>query len=178
MMNQLLKKRLREQIALEKKKYSQEEKRALSEPIWERIEQLTSFQESKTILLYYSLPDEVYTHQFIEKWSTSKQILLPVVQGDSLVLRKYQKNHLVSGVFNIQEPIGEDFMQWDAIDLAIVPALAYDEKGNRLGRGGGYYDRILPQLKGLKVGVCFPFQVVDEIPTEYFDYSVDLVVFD
>ncbi len=177
-MSLLQKKKLRELISLEKKKYSIEEKKDLSKPIWESIEQLNSFQESKIVLLYYSLPDEVYTHQFIKKWSGQKQILLPVVKGNSLVLRMYQKGCFTSGVFDILEPTGADFLEWDKIDFTIVPALAYDRKGNRLGRGGGYYDRILPQITGVKVGVCFPFQIIDEIPTEDFDYSVDLVIFD
>lgn len=172
------KKRLRKQISAEKKKYSKEEKLKLSKVIWNRIELFPSFQKSQTLLVYHSLPDEVDTHEFIEKWSNQKQILLPVVKGDRLVLRSYDKRNLASGVFGIQEPTGENFTDWDKIDFIIVPAVAYDKRGNRLGRGGGYYDRLLPQLKGLKVGVCFPFQHVEQLPVEDFDIQVDLVVFD
>ena len=172
------KKRLRKQIATEKKKYTKEERRAFSQAIWHHIEQLPSFQRSQVLLVYHSLPDEVYTHEFIEKWSGRKQILLPVVKGDQLVLRQYDKHNLASGVFGIQEPTGTDFTDWEKIDFIIVPAVAYDRKGNRLGRGGGYYDRLLPQLKGFKVGVCYPFQRVESLPVEEFDQQVDLVVFE
>ncbi len=172
------KKRLRKQIATEKKKYTKEQKLELSNTIWNHIEQLPSFRESQTLLVYHSLSDEVYTHEFIEKWSDKKQILLPVVKGDKLVLRSYEKYNLTSGVFGIQEPTGTDFTEWDKIDFIIIPAIAYDIKGNRLGRGGGYYDRLLPQLKGMKVGVCFPFQLVDQLPVEDFDIQVDLVIYE
>ena len=70
-----------------------------------------------------------------------------------------------------------DFTDWDTIDLIIVPALGYDRQGNRIGRGGGYYDRLLPQLKATKIGVCFPFQLVDKVPTEEFDSKVDRVIY-
>ena len=77
---------------------------------------------------------------------------------EQLVLRPYDKSKLVSGVFGIQEPVGVDFTDWDAIDLIIVPALGYDRQGNRIGRG-----RILRSFtsstKSTKIGVCFPFSI-------------------
>lgn len=171
------KKKLRKELTAEKKKFSIDEKRDFSEAIWCSLELIPDFQKSEVVLLYYSLPDEVYTHQFIEKWSDKKTILLPVVVQEQLVLRPYDKSKLVSGVFGIQEPVGVDFTDWDTIDLIIVPALGYDRQGNRIGRGGGYYDRLLPQLKATKIGVCFPFQLVDKVPTEEFDSKVDRVIY-
>mgnify|MGYP001027393104 CR=1 FL=1 len=62
------------------------------------------------------------------------------------------------------------------IDLMIIPALAFDKENNRLGRGKGFYDKLLENSNTLKVGVCFPFQFLDKIPTEEFDVKMDYVI--
>ncbi len=122
--------------------------------------------------------DEVSTHQFIEKWSRSKQIVLPVVSNNILELRIYSDpDDLAIGSYGILEPTGTLFTNYNAIDLAIIPGMAFDSNNNRLGRGKGYYDKLLPMLKATKAGVCFPFQILDEIPTEEFDVKMDLVFY-
>lgn len=127
--------------------------------------------------MYYSLPDEVQTHDFVEKWRGKKNILLPVVVGDDLELRTYTgRQELSEGAFHIDEPTGRTFTDYDAIDLVIVPGVAFDNNGNRLGRGKGYYDRLLPRIRAHKIGICFPFQLVKEIPTEPFDKKMDKII--
>ena len=112
-----------------------------------KLEQYPAFQQAKTVLLYYSLKDEVQTHDFVERWSKTKNIVLPVVVGDYLELRNYTgKQDLQTGSYNIEEPIGEIFNDYKSIDLAIIPGVSFDEEGNRLGRGKGYYDQLLPLL--------------------------------
>ncbi len=141
------------------------------------LEQLADFKEASVLLLYYSLPDEVHTHRFVEKWRKWKTIILPVVVGDELELCYYTGLHdLTIGAYGIQEPTGELFTDYDAIDLVIVPGVGFDLKGNRLGRGKGYYDKLLPRIAATKVGVCFPFQLVEEVPAEPFDIAMDCVV--
>lgn len=71
--------------------------------------------------------------------------------------------------YHIEEPTGEAFTDYTQIDFAIIPGVSFDKNGNRLGRGKGYYDRLLPQLHSYNVGICFDFQVSDEIPIESFD---------
>ena len=89
-------------------------------------------------MLYYSLKDEVQTHDFVERWSKTKNIVLPVVVGDYLELRNYTgKQDLQTGSYNIEEPIGEIFNDYKSIDLAIIPGVSFDKEGNRLGRGKG-----------------------------------------
>lgn len=135
------------------------------------------FKQAKTILLYYSMKDEVQTHSFIEKWSKCKQIVLPAVVGKELELRIYTSTQELSiGELNILEPIGETFIEYSQIDLAIIPGVAFDKKGNRLGRGKGYYDRLLPRISAPKVGICFSFQLVDAIPSEEFDVCMNKVI--
>lgn len=136
------------------------------------------FRAADTVLLYYSLDDEVYTHEFVGKWSQRKRILLPVVAGDNLELRTYTGLHdMTTGAYGIGEPTGEVFTNYAAIDLAVVPGVAFDHKGNRLGRGKGYYDRLLPHLpSAYKIGVCFPFQFIEEVPAEAFDICMDEII--
>lgn len=143
------------------------------------LEDHPAFRSAQTVLLYHSLPDEVDTHPFIRKWSGKKRILLPVVQGEELELRIYKgEETLVTGAYGIGEPTGETFTDYAAIDLVLVPGVAFDRKGNRLGRGKGYYDRLLPHLPAArKIGICFPFQIVEEVPAESFDIRMDEIVY-
>ena len=148
----------------------------------ERIMQLLAddahFLAAKTVLLYHSLSDEVNTHQFIEEWCLKKQLLLPVVVGEELELRLFQKmNELKIGSFGIAEPTGPLFTDYTKIDFVAVPGMAFDRNGHRLGRGKGYYDRLLPRLtNAYKAGICFPYQVVDEVPVEPTDITMDGII--
>ena len=74
-------------------------------------------------------------------------------------MRNYTgKQDLQTGSYNIEEPIGEIFNDYKSIDLAIIPGVSFDKEGNRLGRGKGYYDQLLPLLtSSFKIGICFSF---------------------
>ena len=141
------------------------------------IRQMPQWQQARTILLYHALPDEPDLQTL---YDDNRQLLLPVVVGDDLVLRHYQGDaSLQEGAFHILEPTGEDFPQerYDEIDLVLVPGMAFDSEGHRLGRGRGYYDRLLPRLtKAYKVGVCFPFQLVPCVPAEPHDIAVTEII--
>lgn len=80
---------IRKRISEKKKEFSESELKALSSTIMEKLEDNVVLKCAKTVLLYYSLPDEVFTHDFVEKWSKEKTILLPVVKGDELEIRVY-----------------------------------------------------------------------------------------
>lgn len=172
------KKELRKLIAQNKKHYSTEQKKVWSSSLLGKLEDHPAFIAAETVLLYYSLPDEVQTHDFVERWRLKKQIILPVVIGDGeLELRRYTgPQDLAKGAFGIEEPVGECFESFDQIDLVIVPGVAFDAKGNRLGRGKGFYDRLLPKIKARKIGICFDFQVADLIPTDEYDQPMDEVL--
>jgi len=131
------------------------------------------FRQAKTVLLYYSLPDELPTHDFIKQWAAQKNILLPVVNDADLLLRRYTaESEICTGAFQIGEPQGETFTRLSEIDLVIVPGRAFDRAGHRLGRGKGYYDRFLslPALsRTYRLGLCYPFQILEQIPSEPHD---------
>lgn len=142
------------------------------------LEAHPAFRAANTVLLYHSLKDEVDTHEFIKKWSGEKRILLPVVKGDDLELRIYTgPQDMKIGAYGIEEPVGETFTDYAEIDFIAVPGVAFDREGNRLGRGKGYYDRLLPRIpSAFKAGICFPFQLIDQVPTEPFDICMDIII--
>lgn len=143
----------------------------------EKLEQHPKFASAHTVLLYYSLGDEVQTHDFVEKWYRQKTILLPVVKGDILELRIYAgKQSLKTGeAYHIEEPTGETFTAYEKIDFSIIPGVSFDTQGNRLGRGKGYYDKLLPLLHSYNIGICYGFQVSEKIPAEPFDQVMNEV---
>ena len=168
---------LRQQIRELKGQQTKENLSYWSSKLLNEIETVAAFKEAATVLLYYSLADEVETGEFIKKWCNKKCILLPVISGNELVLKKYIGEEKISfqNNFSIKEPIGEEFNDFDKIDLAIIPGMAFDRELNRLGRGKGFYDKLLPKIKAPKIGICFSFQIVDKIPTEEFDLAMDEV---
>lgn len=132
-----------------------------------------------TILLYHSLPDEVDTHELIPALSSlGKTVLLPTIAGDELELHQYigETALALSPAFGIHESTGPLFTDYRKIDLAIIPGMAFTPTGIRLGRGRGYYDRLLPKLKCPLVGVAFPFQIVDMVPCEKHDIRMTQVI--
>lgn len=173
------KKEIRRQIKIIKANLNSEIKNRYSISVLNKIEQDISFVTSKKVLIFWSMDDEIYTHDFIQKWSSSKEIFLPVISGDSLVLRKFTSldNMVPDSRFGILEPKGLDFHDWKEIDYAVIPGVAFDSNNNRLGRGKGFYDRILNNINAVKVGVCFNFQLIDSVPTEANDVKMDKVFF-
>lgn len=145
--------------------------------------ELIERQNPKTLLLFHSLPDEVCTHELPDiLCAQGRNVLLPSVKGEELELRLYKASSadgekLRSGAYGIQEACGEIFTDYALIDLAVIPGIAFTADGKRLGRGKGYYDRLLPQLDCMKVGLCYPFQILEDIPTEGHDASVDFVIY-
>lgn len=134
------------------------------------------WRSAGVVLLYHALPDEVDTRLLIDAGRRmGKTVLLPVCVGDELELRVFDGVTRM-GAYGIQEPVGEVFTGFDRIDLAIVPGMAFDALGNRLGRGKGYYDRLLPRLKAYRMGLCFPFQLVEQVPVEDNDVRMNEVV--
>ncbi len=176
----LKKKEIRKQIKELKKDFSFEDKNARSKIIFERIELLPEFVHEKTIMAYWSMDDEVNTHEFILKWNRKKQIVLPSVKGDELELREFMGIHDMSigSDFGISEPNKFFTDSFNIIDFIIVPGVAFDNMNYRLGRGKAYYDILLKGSKAFKCGICFNFQLIDSVPTNDFDIKMDLVISD
>lgn len=172
------KKIIRDHVKLLKRNITAKEKELQSLYIFDQIEKMDVFHRAHIVLCYWSLSDEVDTHGFIKKWVQKKFFLLPVVDENELKLKLFtgEDNLIKTTQFNIFEPAGEDFTSMNEIDLAIIPGIAFDKNKNRMGRGKGYYDRFLPKIRAIKTGVCFNFQLFDEVPHNEKDIKMDIVV--
>lgn len=172
------KKEVRKLIRELKKQYSSEQKKEMSELVWCLVEEDVHFRQAKVVLGYWSMDDEVFTHDFLNRWSKEKTILLPCVKGDELEIRYFEgAGKLCPGeAFGIGEPVGELCTDLDQIDVILVPGVAFDGQCNRLGRGRGYYDRILKNTRGYKIGICFDFQYLTSVPTDDYDVKMDRVI--
>ena len=181
----------------EAKRQHQAQLPKMSEDIVERLLPFTLHPSPFTIMAYWPLPDEVDIRPLIDQLvAEGHTVLLPKVTSDeTMELRRYtSRADLQEGAFHIMEPIGEVFDDYDSIDVALVPGMAFDAAGHRLGRGKGYYDRFLSSLlthhsslitshsslitshSSLLIGVCFPFQRVAEVPFEPHDVPMDEIV--
>lgn len=176
----LTKSDIRHTIKCRKQKYPSSILRVMSASIMRLLKSHPHFIQAETVLLYHSLLDEPYTHSLLREYASTKRLLLPVVSGNELVLRQYVDDRtLYSGAFQISEPEGVNFTNYEEIQFAVIPGVAFDDSGNRLGRGCGYYDRLLVNpsfLSTYKLGVCFHFQKMDSIPIAPYDVPVDEVL--
>lgn len=144
--------------------------------IIKKIEETDIFHNSNNILLYHSLSDELPTTTMLERWQKHKNLFLPRVAGNDLEILKYDADMLAKGSFNILEPTGDNIVtDLSVIDLVIVPGVAFDKNLHRLGRGKGFYDRLLKNIKGVKIGIGYDFQFLDFIPTDEYDIKMDCV---
>lgn len=161
-----------------KRQHSQQELAMLSLDVLRQLQPLIA--GAKTIMLYYSLPDEVDTHELTGQLvAQGKTVLLPRVTADGTieVCQYAGADDLRPGPFGIMEPVGPLFTRLSDIDAVVVPGMAFDSTGRRLGRGRGYYDRFFSAAPPLyKIGLCFPFQLVDCVPAEPHDVVMDAVI--
>ena len=177
----MTKQELRRYIRVQKKQYTAAQLAAMSEDICGKVLRSAWWQEAGTLLLYYPLADEVDVRSLVQNaYNNGKRVLLPVCRGENLELHLYEgEDSLSPGAFGIMEPTGSLFVveDYSEIQLALIPGMAFDRVGHRLGRGKGYYDRLLPRLATTWLqGVCFPFQLLDEVPSEPHDISVQEVI--
>lgn len=172
------KKEIRKAIRALKRDVSLEDKKKRSQKILDDLEKNESFKDANTVMLYWSMDDEVHTHDFVLKWASKKRIILPCVKGDLLELRVFKglENLIEGDGFGILEPSGELFTDVNSIDLIVVPGVAFDKQNNRMGRGRAYYDKLLITTSCTKVGICFDFQLLDEVPVNEYDVMMDTII--
>jgi 5-formyltetrahydrofolate cyclo-ligase len=173
------KQELRQKVWKLKAGCSSEEKLEKSRQIFAELEKLSDFVNAKTVMCYWSMPDEVETTEFILKYMNEKKFVLPVVKKDELELRYFEgvESLRPGGAFNIMEPTGQILSDSSELELIIVPGVAFDKNMNRLGHGKAYYDKLLSRVKAIKIGVCFDFQFFDIIPVDGHDVKMDQVIY-
>ena len=171
--------RIRARVRAAKAMLDSSEALAAAERVFDALSSMAAFKMAERVLVYNSLPDELSTRAFIDRWDGCKRFYLPRVNGLDLDILPYDRTRTHLGAFRIEEPDGEDTADVADMDLIIVPAVAYDRAGNRVGRGKGYYDRLLRKARAIKVGVGYDFQLIDEgIDSEEHDIPVDFVIAD
>ncbi|NQT89063.1 5-formyltetrahydrofolate cyclo-ligase [bacterium] len=149
--------------------------------IRQRLAELREFLHARTVMMFVAMPDEVSTLGLIEDAiAAGKTVVLPHVDRathrmDARIVRDVAKE-LVPGAFGILEPRDCPVADPASIEFVLVPGRAFDREGNRLGRGGGYYDRFLAPLDAVLCGCAFAAQVVDAVPCEAHDLPVGLIV--
>lgn len=172
----MTKQEIRERIRARKALLDNAERERAVMDVFDTLSNLAAFMMADKVLLYNSLPDELATREFFHRLPADKSYFLPRVNGPGLDILPYRSTRMHLGAFRIEEPDGDDTVDIDAIDLVVVPAVAYDRRGNRVGRGKGYYDRLLDGCRATTVGVCYDFQLVDEIEADEHDVPVDYVI--
>lgn len=140
---------------------------------------LREYALASTVFCYVSVGSEPDTTLIIERaLRDGKTVAVPLVEGDTMTARViYGKNELKSGTFGIPEPSNiSEILPSGAIDIAIIPALTFDVLGNRLGHGGGYYDRYLAGASGVKIGLGREKLILGRLPCEAHDIPVDMLI--
>ena len=178
---------IREDIANSISALSENEVNEKTSAIQNKLFEFANFLESKIALLYVSQNLEVPTDSIIKKsYAYNKIVVLPAFDPESfkMTLMKVDstEQELIPGPRGILEPDTSKckVVPMDRIDIAIIPGLAFDEKGGRIGSGSGYYDRLIPRLAitTRKVALTFEEQIVPQIPMESHDKYVDIIITD
>ncbi len=167
---------IRMRVKARKSLLSAAERAEAADRVFAALERTAAFMMAERVLMYHSLPDELSTRGFIDRWAGRKRFFLPQVNGLNLEILPYDRSRLHLGAFNIEEPDGDDTADMADIDLVVVPGVAYDRRGNRIGRGKGYYDRLLRGTRATTIGVAYACQLCDDIEPDDFDVPVHYVI--
>ncbi|MBN2704220.1 MAG: 5-formyltetrahydrofolate cyclo-ligase [Pontiellaceae bacterium] len=174
------KRKIRKDIADQRITHSPEQLRCAGNMIAEMVSGLPAFHNAKTIALYMAIGGEVQLDSLFSKcWDLGKRTCIPAFNAQT---KLYQMAEITAetvfktGKYGIKEPENAHCISMHEIDLILVPGVAFSTDGKRLGRGGGYYDRLLAGYQGTTVGVALDEQIVADIPCEAHDLPVDYVI--
>ena len=173
------KKELRRQISKRKREMTESEIENASRVLAEKFVNSQVYRDAKTIYGYMPYNQEVRTIPMMEQaLRDGKRVAVPKVYGDTMkFIYMDDLSQVEEGYYNIPEPIADGPVAEAPTALVLMPGLAFAEKGNRMGYGGGFYDKFLAQEPDHPtVALCYAFQMVDHIPTEEYDIPVDCVL--
>lgn len=179
----LTKQDLRSKILLRLKSQKEDTKNRKSGVIKKKLLQDNVFKKAKNVMFYIALKDEVNTQGMIrEAKKLGKTVTVPVCRSNRVSLRPAILDYharLRKGPYGLSEPVEEIPVRLSDLDLVIVPGLAFDKSGRRLGRGKGYYDRFLKRIPKdtPTIGLAFDFQIFPRVPTLKHDINVHKIIF-
>ena len=174
-----MKKEIRKKVLAARDKLLPEQRTAKSREIEERLFSLPEFKSARTVLFFASFRSEVDTGSMIRRALVfGKRVVLPKVHGEELALFEIADfdNDVSPGAWGIPEPHESKPVMLDELDLIIVPGAAYDERGNRLGYGAGFYDKLLPAFTKMTVALAFEVQIVPHVPADLHDIPIKKIV--
>lgn len=184
---QWLKQRLRRQMQNKRLALSPAEQTRLAQIITQRLLCTPYFQQAQCIALYWSVRSEVMTSILLDHLTQHKIVTLPRIKGPQLEFAQIEAGvSLVPNKYDILEPGPQaKIIPANKLDLVIVPLVAFDHQGHRLGTGGGFYDRtfkeyrtrsLLKQENPLLVGLAYDFQKMNQLPRTEFDVKLDFII--
>lgn len=149
-----------------------------SNEIKNNLYSLLKFNSSNNILFYVSSKNEVKTHDLIKDTLNRKNVYVPIIEDNPKISKLIDFNDLECCKKNILQPRKDKIQlkHLDNIDLIIVPGIVFDKRGNRIGYGGGYYDKLLEKSNIIKIGLAYSCQIIDMIKTESHDIPVDIII--
>jgi 5-formyltetrahydrofolate cyclo-ligase len=180
--NQNAKAALRQEVRKALKNLSLQKRKSDSERLCAQLKEQIFFQQAKAILFFAPLPEELDLWPLLkDALAEGKVVALPCFDSDNQMYlpRRVKDIHveILSGKFGIREPSASCIaIPLDDLDLILVPGVAFNLSGHRLGRGKGFYDRLLQNFSGEKIGIAFDEQIVAEIPAEKTDVRMDLIL--
>lgn len=164
---------------------NKEDKKLKDEIIFEKIIYDIAFIKAKTVFIFVSFKSEVDTHKLIKyALASGKTVCVPKVNNINKTMEAIKINsfdEMRKSDYDILEPVlEENKINPEIIDLVIVPGLAFDKNGGRVGYGGGYYDKFFTSgnIKAYKIGLAYSFQVVYEVPVNEHDVLLDGIITD
>lgn len=173
------KKELRRQIREQKRAMTPEEIESASQKLKEFFLETEQYRVAKTVYGYLPYNQEVRTVPILEQaLADGKRVAVPKVYGDEMrFIYLNDLTRVAVSDFGIPEPVEDGPVADDPTALVLMPGLAFDKEGHRIGYGGGFYDKFLAEEpEHPTIALCYTFQVVNELPTEEFDIPVDQVL--
>lgn len=165
---------LRKELKLKRNSLSKEEILTLSDKITDNVLSL-DLTAYKNVFIYKSFNSEVDTNRLISHFlKENKVVAYPVITGETMVAGTPKTSDITKSKFGTDEP--SCYAVMDKVDVCFIPLLACDKNKNRLGYGKGYYDKFLAKNNCLKIGLCYNFQVVEEIENKPWDIPLDIIV--
>lgn len=178
----LTKQQIRSKILLRLKIQKEEDRDRKSKLIKRKLFRTSVFKKAKKVMFYISFGGEVNTQDMIkEAQRLGKIVAVPVCKRRKITIRPcilHNKAKLNKGPYGICEPAVKEYIRLEDLDLVIVPGIAFDKKGNRLGRGRGCYDHFLNRstLDTASIGLAFDFQILPSLPTTTTDIKIGRVI--
>lgn len=173
------KKALRQQIRLRKREMTWEQIECASARLGKLLEESQCYRQAKTIYFYLPYNQEVRTETMIQRaWDQGKRVAVPKIYGEEMrFIYLTDFSQVAPGCCGIPEPVADDPVANESDALVLMPGMAFDPQGHRIGYGGGFYDRFLSaEPNHPTVALCYDFQMLDHLETEEYDIPVDLVL--